>query len=100
MSSSSSEEHEYYSDEEVDFGDEPALPDTSKFSHISKEEMQMYVPVMVPQTEEIATAECISFILLIYFSIRLGKCFNVSFEFLLQGWPLVAKPQLLLTLRR
>ena len=38
LSSLSSEEHGYYSGEEVDFGDEPALPDTSKFSHISKEE--------------------------------------------------------------
>ena len=40
LSSSSSEEHGYYSGEEVDFGDEPALPDTSKFSHISKEEIR------------------------------------------------------------
>ena len=39
LSSSSSEEHEYYSGEEVDFGDEPALSDTSKFSHISEEEI-------------------------------------------------------------
>ena len=37
LSSSSFEEHGYYSSEEVDFGDEPALPDTSKFSHISEE---------------------------------------------------------------
>ena len=62
--------------------------------------MQAYVPVMVPPAEEIATAEGISFILLNYFSIRLGKCFNISFEFLLQGWLPVVKPQLLLTLRR
>jgi len=48
LSSSSFEEHEYYSGEEVDFGDESALPDTSKFSHILEEEMQMYVPAMVP----------------------------------------------------
>ena len=39
LSSSSSEEHGYYSGEEVNFGDEPALPDTSKFSHISEEEI-------------------------------------------------------------
>ena len=83
LSSSSSEEHEYYSGEEVDFGDELTLPDTSKFSHVSDEEMQVYVPVMVPPTEEIATAEGISSILLNCFSVRLGKCFNVSF--LLQG---------------
>ena len=42
LSSLSSEEHEYYSGEEVDFGDEPTLPDTRKFSHISEEEMQGY----------------------------------------------------------
>jgi len=34
LSSSSFEEHGYYSSEEVDFGDELALPGTSKFSHI------------------------------------------------------------------
>ena len=45
LSSSSSEEHGYYSGEEVDFGDEPALPDTSKFSHISEEEIQGCDPV-------------------------------------------------------
>ena len=39
LSSSSSEEHEYYFGKEVDFGDEPALPDMSKFSHISEEEI-------------------------------------------------------------
>jgi len=50
LSSSSSEEHEYYSGEEVDFGDEPTLPDISKFSHISEEEMQGYIPAMVPPT--------------------------------------------------
>jgi len=47
VSSSSSEEHSDYSGDEVDFGDEPAVPDTSKFSHISEEEMQVYVPAMV-----------------------------------------------------
>ena len=100
LSSSSFEEHEYYSGEEVDFGDELALPNTGKFSQISEEEMQMYVPAMVPLTGEIATAEGISSILLNCFSVKLGRCINISFEFLLQGWPLVAKPQLLLTLRR
>jgi len=39
VSSSSSEEHSDYSGDEVDFGDEPAFPDTSKFLHISEEEM-------------------------------------------------------------
>jgi len=79
LSSSSSEEHEYYSGEEVNFSDEPALPDISKFLHISEEEMQGYVPAMVLPTGEIATTEGISFILHNCFSIRLGKCFNISF---------------------
>ena len=39
LSSSSSGEDEYDSGDEVDFGDEPALPDPSKFSHISEEEI-------------------------------------------------------------
>jgi len=60
LSSSSSEEHGYYSSEEVDFGDEPALPDTSKFSHISEEEIQGYVPVMVSPIARIAATEGIS----------------------------------------
>ena len=50
LSSSSFEEHGYYSGEEVNFGDEPALPDTSKFSHISEEEIQGYDPVTVSPT--------------------------------------------------
>jgi len=79
LSSSSSEEHEYYSGEEFDFGDEPALPDISKFSHISEEEMQGYVPAMVPPTVEIATTEGISFIFLNWFFIKLGQCFNPFF---------------------
>ena len=83
LSSSSSEEYEYYSGEEVDFSDEPTLPDTRKFSHISEEEMQVYVPAMVPPSGEIATTEGISSILLNYFSIKLERCFNISFEFLL-----------------
>ena len=74
LSSSSSEDHEYYSGEEVDFGDEPTIPDTSKFSHISEEEMQVYIPVMVPPSGEIATTEGISSILLNYFH-QVGKVF-------------------------
>jgi len=50
LSSSSSEEHGYYSGKEVNFGDEPTLPDTSKFLHISEEKMQGDVPVMVLPT--------------------------------------------------
>ena len=53
MSSSSSEEHDYYSSEEVDFSDEPALPDTSKFSYISEEELQAYIPAMVLPSGEV-----------------------------------------------
>ena len=67
MSSSSSEEHDYYLGEEVDFGDKPALPDTNKFSHISNEEMQAYVFATVPPSGEVTTAEGISSILLNYF---------------------------------
>ena len=37
VSSSSPEEHDYYSGKEVDFGDELAFPDTTKFSHILEE---------------------------------------------------------------
>ena len=85
VSSSSSEKHGYYSGKEVDFSDEPALPDTSKFSHILEEKMQVYVHAMVSPSGEIATAEGISSILLNYFSINLGRCFNISFKFLLQG---------------
>jgi len=104
LSFSSSEEHEYYSGQEVDFGDEPTLPDTSKYLHISEEEMQVYVPAMVPAmvppSGEIAAADGISSILLNCFSTKLGRCFNISFEFLPQGCLPVVKPQLLLTLRR
>ena len=57
VSSSSSEEHNYYSGDEIDFGDEPALPDTSKFSHISEEEMQAYVPAMVSPSGEVTGVE-------------------------------------------
>ena len=49
LSSSSSEEHGYYSGEEIDFGNEPALSDTSKFSHITEEEIQGYDPVTASQ---------------------------------------------------
>ena len=57
LSSSSSGEHEYYSGDEVDFGDEPALPDTSKFSHILEEEIQGCDPVTVSPIAIIAAAE-------------------------------------------
>jgi len=79
LSSSSSEEHGYYSGEEVNFRDEPALPDTSNFSHISEEEMQGYVPAMVSPIAGIAATEGISFVLLNWFSIKLGTSSNISF---------------------
>ena len=84
--SSSSEEHGNYSGDEVEFGDELTLPDTSKFSHISEKEMQAYVPAMVPPSGEVTTIEDISSIPLNYFSIELGRYFNASFESLLQEW--------------
>ena len=60
MSSSSFEEHGDYSGNEVDFGDEHALPDASKFSHIFEEKMQVDVPAMVPPSGEVTTTEGIS----------------------------------------
>jgi len=57
LSSSSFREHEYYSGDEVDFGDEPALSDPSKFSHISEEEIQVCDPVTVSPIATIAAAE-------------------------------------------
>jgi len=64
LSSSSTEEHGYYSGEEVDFSDEPAFPDTNKFSPISKEEIQGYVPVTVSPIARIVATEGIFFVLL------------------------------------
>ena len=57
VSSLSSEEHSAYLREKVDFRDEPALPDTSKFSHISEKERQVNVPAMVPSSREISISE-------------------------------------------
>jgi len=57
VSSSSSKEHDYYLRNEVDFSDEPALPDTSRFLHISEEEMQVDVPAMVLPPGEVTTTE-------------------------------------------
>ena len=74
MSSSSFEEHGDYSGDEVDFGDEPALLDTSKLSHISEEEMQVDIPTMVPPSGEVTTTEGISSIPL-FFSLY-EHCFN------------------------
>jgi len=81
VSFSSSEKHSDNSRDKVDFGDEPALPDTSKFSHNLEEEIQVDVPVLVPQSEEIIVTEGISSIPFNYYPIELGKYFNISFEF-------------------
>ena len=56
LSSSSSEEDEYYSGDEVDLGDEPALPDPSN-SHISEEEIHGCDPVTASPLAAIASAE-------------------------------------------
>ena len=57
LSSSSSGEDEYDSGDEVNFGDEPALPDLSKFSHISEEEIHGCDPVTASPLAAIAPAE-------------------------------------------
>ena len=74
VSSSSFEEHGDYSGDEVDFGDEPALPDTSKFTHISEEEIQADVFAMVLPLGEVTTTEGISSISLFFSSYE--HCFN------------------------
>ena len=65
--SSSSEEHVDYSRDELDFGDEPAPSDTSKFSHILEEEMRVDVPETSLPLEGSATVEGISSIPLVFF---------------------------------
>jgi len=78
VSSSSSEDHYYHSGDEIDFGDEPALPDTSKFLYILEEEMQVYVPAMVPPSGKVTTTEDISSIPLNYFPVELGKYLTLN----------------------
>jgi len=79
--SSSSEEHVDLSGDELDFDNEPAPPDTGKFTHIFEEEMQVDVPVMVPPLGEVVTTKGSSSIFLNYYSIDLDKrCFKASFE--------------------
>jgi len=85
VSSSSSEEQVDFSGDEYDFGDQLAPPGTSKYSHISEEEMQVDVPAMAPPLGEVATTEGIFSIPLNHYSIDLDKhYFNASFEFYLQ----------------
>ena len=65
-----------YSEDEVYFGDEPALPDSSKFSHISEEEMQVDLPAMVPPSREVATTEGVFLLTHLFFS-SYEHCLNV-----------------------
>jgi len=58
--SSSFEEHVDYSGDELDFGDEPTPPDTSKFSHILEGEMRVDVPEISLPLEGTATVKGIS----------------------------------------
>ena len=79
LSSSSSEKHGYYSGEEVNLGDEPALPGTSKFSHVSEEEIRGCDPVTVSSIAMIAATEGIFFVFLKRLFIKLGKSSGISF---------------------
>ena len=79
LSSSSSEEHGYYSGEEVNFGNEPALPDTSRFSHITEEEIQGYDPMIASPIAMIAAIEGAFFALLKWFPLKLGMRSNIIF---------------------
>ena len=79
LSSSSSEEHGYYSGEEVDFGDELALPDTSKFSHILEEEIQGCDPVMASPIAIIAATEGTLLVFLNRLLLKLGKGSDIYF---------------------
>jgi len=79
LSSSSSEEHGYYSSEEVNFGDEPTLPNTSKFSHITEEEIQGYDPVTTSPIAMIAATEGAFFALLNWFPLKVGMRSNIIF---------------------
>jgi len=58
--SSSSKEHVDYKGDKLDSGDEPAPPNTSKFSHISEEEMRVDVLETSLPLEGTATVEGIS----------------------------------------
>ena len=56
LSSSSSEEESNFEDE-VDYGDEPAPPDLSKFSHISEEEIYGGEPLTASLPAAVTPAE-------------------------------------------
>ena len=72
--SSSFEENFDYSGDKLYFGDEPAPPDTSKFTHIFKEEMQVDVPATIPPSGKVATTGGISSTQLFFSSYE--YCFN------------------------
>ena len=55
------------------------LPDTSKFSHTSEEEIPGYVHAIVSLIARIAATEGISFVLLNWFSVKIGMSSNISF---------------------
>jgi len=72
-------EHGYYSSEEVDFGDE-LLFLTQANSRISqRKKYRGYVPAMVSPIAEIVATESISFVLLNWYSIKLGMSSNIFF---------------------
>ena len=69
VSSSSFEEHVDYLGDELGFSDELVPSDTTKHSHIFKEEIQVDVPVTVPPSGEVTTTEGISSIPPVFFFI-------------------------------
>ena len=100
MSPSSSEEYVDYSGDDHDFGDEPdPHPDTSKLSHMTKEEMQVAASGMKLPLEDTTTTESILSTPIIAFIFyhtsvfaAIQKMFlNKKFDFF---WPrtLVARP--------
>ena len=77
MSSSWSEEQVDFLGDDYDFSGQLAPLDTSKYSHIFEEEMQVDVPATALPSGEITTTEGISSIPLDYYFIGFGKhCFN------------------------
>ena len=62
-SSSSSEKLDYSGDNDADWDDVHSAPDTSKYSHLAKEEVQVAAPRIEPLSEETLTVEGILFFL-------------------------------------
>jgi len=98
LSSSSSEEEGYDSGDEVDFNDEPVLPDPSKFSHISEEETYRCDPVTASPPAAVASAEGIFLVVLLTKLLFLTRekdlTFSFPFGFILQGWSWLARLRL------